>query len=295
MTRACAWLPALGLVLPLLASGHAQAFCRTNSCDPARGENCTVDTNGCRQGAKPLYWGVNPVPFVVQADGSAKNHIDAAAFETVLGAAFSTWATANCGSGKHPTIAAVSMGTTPTDTVEYTPGQSNANIFMFRDDTWMATIPGSALALTTVSYDWKTGQIYDADVEVNGTGGNITNGKPTDGADLPSIMTHEIGHFLGLDHSSKKTATMYISYEAGKGNLRTLDPDDVAAICTIYPPPGPSTHSVGTINVVEAPLKGCALAAGGSAHGTRYAWLASALGLLGVRRVRRARRARPVQ
>ena len=41
------------------------------------------------------------------------------------------------------------------------------------------TAPGSALALTTVSYDWHTGEIYDADVEVNGTSGKITNfGKP---------------------------------------------------------------------------------------------------------------------
>ena len=292
MTRACAWLPALCLLLPLFASARAQAFCRTNSCDPARGENCTVDSDGCRQGAKPLYWGVNPVPFVVQADGSVKNHIDASAFESVLSAAFSTWSNANCGAGKHPTISAVSMGQTPTATVEYVPGQSNANIFMFRDDTWMATIPGSALALTTVSYDWKTGQIFDADVEVNGTAGNITNGKPTDGADLPSIMTHEIGHFMGLDHSSKKTATMYISYEAGKGNLRSLDPDDVAAICTIYPSKSLISRPVQTIDVVEAPLNGCSLASP-APEGSRSWWALLSIGVACA--ARRARRSVAVQ
>jgi hypothetical protein len=287
-------VPAACMALSLFGSSSARAFCRTNTCDPARGENCSVDKDGCRQGGKSLYWGLPVVPFLVQADGSPKNHIDATSFEKVIANAFNTWSSANCGAGKHPSISAMSGGQTPSSVVEYIQGQPNANIFMFRDDTWMATIPGSALALTTVSYDSNTGRIYDADVEVNGTGGNITNGRPTDGADLPSIITHELGHFLGLDHSPKPTATMFITYKSGIGNLRVLDPDDIAGVCTIYPPQGRVAAAAGpqTIDVVSAPLAGCSLSSGARpGSSARLLWVALVLGAVLFRTRSRKRRA----
>jgi len=285
-----ATLSLLAGALSLLDPTPARAFCRTNACDPTRGDTCTVDSDGCRQGGLSLFWAATPVSFAVQANGSPKNHITAASFETVIENAFHTWSSANCSSGKHPNIVAISEGTVPTDLVEYLPGQSNTNVFLFRDDVWMASIPGSALALTTVSYDWHTGEIYDADVEVNGTSGNITNGKPTDGADLPSIITHEVGHFLGLDHSQKPTATMFISYTIGKGNLRTLDPDDVAAICAAYPPLVPAPVHVPTaVEVVTAPLTGCSIPAGGP-HSNSAALSFALVAAAGLRRAGRARR-----
>ena len=281
------WLaPATCLLLTLFSCAKAQGFCRANSCDPSRGESCTVDANGCHLGARTLYWGGGPIPFLVQADGSPKNKIDATTFEKVIQNAFHTWSDVYCAPGKHPSFAGVSTGQTPSSVVEYIAGQANANIFMFRDDTWMATAPGSALALTTVSYDWHTGQIYDADVEVNGTGGNITNGLPMDGADLPSIMTHELGHFLGLDHSPKKTATMFVTYQAKKGNLRVLDSDDIAGVCAIYPPKAAATIQPPHY-VVGAPLAGCSAAPRIAPANARSAWLLLALGCavaLGIRR-----------
>jgi hypothetical protein len=295
MSRAlCRWAaPAACLALSLFGSLPARAFCRTNTCDPARGESCSVDKDGCKMGGKSLYWGLPSIPFLVQSDGSSKNQIDAPAFEKVIASAFNTWSSANCGAGTHPSISAMSGGQTPSSVVEYVQGQPNANIFMFRDDTWLATIPGSALALTTVSYDSNTGQIYDADVEVNGTGGNITNGRPSDGADLPSIITHEIGHFLGLDHSPKPSATMFITYKAGSGNLRVLDPDDVAGICAIYPPQGRVAASgPETVDIVTPPLAACALSsAAGPGSATGMPWAALLLGSVLVRTRSRRRRA----
>ena len=275
------------IVATLSSSATARAYCRTNTCDPTRGENCSVDKDGCRQGGKPLYWGISPVPFLVNQAGSTKNAIDSSGFEKVIASAFDTWSSANCGKGKHPNIAGVSLGQTPDSVVEFIAGQQNANIFMFRDDLWMATAPGSALALTTVSYDWHTGEIYDADVEVNGTGGNISNARTSDGADLPSIMTHEMGHFLGLDHSSKKTATMYISYVPGKGDLRSLDVDDMAAVCLIYPPRGSVASSTGPRYVVTSPLTGCTLArAPGRQRGLFFWTVFGFAGWLSLRRRR---------
>lgn len=54
----------------------------------------------------------------------------------------------------------------------------------------------------------------------------------TDGFDLQTVATHEIGHLLGLGHSSVPQAVMYASYG---GLRRTLHADDVAGIRRLYP------------------------------------------------------------
>jgi len=49
--------------------------------------------------------------------------------------------------------------------------------------------------------------------------------------DLLTVATHEIGHNLGLDHSRDPDAIMFASYS---GPHRSLSPDDVAGIQSIY-------------------------------------------------------------
>jgi acylphosphatase len=54
---------------------------------------------------------------------------------------------------------------------------------------------------------------------------------PATGTDLPTVALHEIGHALGLDHSSVSSAVMYAFYG---GPRRELVGDDVAGIQSIY-------------------------------------------------------------
>jgi peptidoglycan hydrolase-like protein with peptidoglycan-binding domain len=49
--------------------------------------------------------------------------------------------------------------------------------------------------------------------------------------DLPSVALHELGHILGLGHSSDTNAVMYGYY---MGRRRTLQTDDIAGIRSIY-------------------------------------------------------------
>ncbi len=275
-----------------LASSPAFAYCRTNSCDKMRGDVCTQDGSGCLEGGLPLAWASSCVTFAVQRNGSTRNNISADEFEQVIQNAFATWMNADCGDGLHPSIQVNSLGMVSCGKVEYNKDQGNANIYVFRDDEWTAVGTGNALALTTVWYDWKTGEIYDADVEVNGTDGYITNGAPEDGDDLPSIITHESGHFLGLAHSFAPKATMSTYYERGVDNLRELSSDDVAGICAIYPPDRePASDNCqprhGFSSSCRHDDSGCSLSAGSAPRSSLAA--TSALALLGATLLRRRR------
>jgi hypothetical protein len=114
-------------------------------------------------------------------------------------------------------------------------------LIVFRDDTWPYTGSAHELAATTVTHD-QYGVIYDADMEINATSplsvavaGLRQKGLIVGQHDLLSIVTHEAGHFLGLDHSLVDGAIMRASLPSGE--VRTeLGDDDVAAICTLYPP-----------------------------------------------------------
>lgn len=107
-------------------------------------------------------------------------------------------------------------------------------------------------ALTTTSYNIATGQLADADIEFNSTPGihryttesetarrctSLTDPseKNCTATDVQNTATHEIGHLIGIDHSSLASATMYYSAEDAEVSKRHLTADDEDAICSIYP------------------------------------------------------------
>ena len=192
----------------------------------------------------PIWWRNACVSYDIQQDASAQVPYDVAvqSFAT----AFAKWTAAACPGGGHPSVAVDNLGQVACDDVHYndnTTGQGNQHVIIFRDKTWPhAGDMNNTLGLTTVTYDPDTGEVYDADMEINSTVALTVAGPvPSNGTDFLSIITHEAGHFLGMAHSNDDLATMYAHYQPGTTSMRNLTADDTMGICTIYPPGGERT------------------------------------------------------
>ena len=297
---------AAALVLGVLAgSGDARAFCRTTTVSvPA--DYDPVD--GCWTQGNVLWWRNACVGYSIQRDAS--HQVTLAQAEQAIATAFAKWTGTACAADaagdSRVSIDVRDEGLVDCDQVQYNQSQPNQHVIIFRDLVWPYDDSSNTLALTTVTFDPDTGELYDADMEINSTSAvplTVTGPVPADGYDFESVVTHETGHFLGLAHSGDSRATMYAHYFQGSTAMRNLTEDDVSGICAAYPASGVRTTSVGTPIPEDAcdptprhgfstecaqPQAGCiSLAIGGRAPGT-----AAALAILGVLGCALARRRR---
>ena len=220
------------------APGEAQAYCRMTSCPETKGPGQACEPRGEDDCGTPLSWERECVGFSLQRDASSAVPLSKA--RDVLAKAFNTWVRASCGGAESPSIGVQDIGPADCDEVEYSTDKANANVIVFRDEAWPHD-DDSVLALTTVTYSLSSGEIYDADMEVNTADHRFTTDDASPDIDLLSVATHEAGHFLGLAHSPDETSTMFAAYTPGTLGQRSLAPDDVQAICAAYPP-GDGAH-----------------------------------------------------
>src|SRR5690606_15571287 len=177
---------------------------------------------------------------------------------------------------------------------EYNQGKRdrNANIWMFRDHgTKTGTnaqqgsmLSDAALAVTTVNFNEKTAQIYDVDVELLSSIADFTTSDSDVVVDLAAVVTHEAGHFLGLDHSRFLGATMASGYVLGRTDTRDLSLDDIHGICAAYPEdrtfPGGQTCEPRGKYSPKCERKGCGCSQAGTDERLPFGWIwVLALGL----------------
>lgn len=202
---------------------------------------------------------------------------------------------------------------------------------IFRTDSWCKAgeAPGScsydpaALALTSVFARTSTGEILDADIEVNAklflwADLDLGTQASANVQDLQNALTHEVGHLIGLDHpcllpgsngppsvddlgnpvpacddapEAILESTMFPSATPGDLSKRTLAPDDELAAREIYPAnvdglctsPTPAT---------EPPSWGCAASGALPPAPGALACVAAAFAWAAARRRPRARSGR---
>ena len=215
-------------------SAQSSAYCLTHTCDAKKGQCELVD--GCNVSGKTLFWASSIVTWNVQQDDSLKRGITSVELEDVATRAFAQWQSVDCPGGGHPSIRLVDKGPIACGKAEYNQAAPNANVITFHDKTWPYDADSTieTLALTTVFFNGETGEIYDANVEINTDLADFALVDSHNSAvNLNAVLTHELGHFLGLSHSSNAEATMYNSYNA---NMETLEADDMQAICASLPP-----------------------------------------------------------
>lgn len=221
-------------------SGHASAFCRTLTADvPASQQPSGDDCYPSGTQGSLLFWGNACVGWSMQSAPSSK--IDVANAAKIVGSAFGAWANAACATGGKPSVTFTNNGPVACTEVGFDATGRNQHVIAFRDSTWpYAGQANATLALTTLTYNKRTGEIVDADMEVNTAEMKITTtaAPPADGYDFQSIVTHEVGHFLGLAHTPVATATMFARYSPGQTSIRVLSADDVAGVCDAYRPNG---------------------------------------------------------
>lgn len=282
----------------LAASGEAHAYCRTRTCEFRSDGVCPYDNQtGCSTSGAFVYWKSGCISYAVQRDGSVKDGITAAQLGGLLDEGFATWSNISCPAGGTPALTAQSQGPIACDAVEFNcqDPTGNSNIVLFRDDlSRSAGLRYGVIALTTITANLVTGEIFDADMEINSHDEDfVLEGAGVDQQrNLHGVINHELGHFLGLSHPNVPGALMHATYEG------TTEPqsDDIAGMCAALDVGADPSCSVETLDPNTMCLGsdvscrssqsqpgnagGCACRAAGSAPGGGGPW--GGLGLLGL-------------
>lgn len=238
----------------------------------------------------PLFWKERDI--AVRAAIFTSADVAPEGVESAVEASIAEWRTAAADCSD----LVLRMGATPTDESTNLFGgmRDGENRIVWREDEWPLEVSPDALAITTTVYRTASGEILDADIDVNGVHfqWSATDDPAATLNDVQNTLTHELGHLLGFAHTIEPEATMYGSSDPGEIAKRSLHADDIAAVCTVYPF---GRESPGALGIRSSGLTGestCAVS-GGRGRGGPPTIALLALLLWAGRRRRRRRSASP--
>ena len=220
---------ALSLLSMALGVAHAYAYKRTTT----QSSNPPCPGNE----AKPLAWRATTLPYVIDGAGTP-DVTGEAAFEAIQ-ASFAAWQEVACpgapanGSGRS-FLRFQYQGKQPDVPVGFNQSGNNVNVVKWFASGW--TQSARAIAVTLTTYDCNSGEIFDADITLNGQNFSFSATGQAGRADLQNTVTHEVGHFIGFDHDLERASTMYADAPLGETSKRSLEPTDIEGACVVYAP-----------------------------------------------------------
>jgi len=192
------------------------------------------------------HWTTSPIVYSFNSRGTPEI-FGTQEFDAVR-VAFATWdAVPNSGLAFSEAGSLVSNGASASDGV---------NTILWIDDPSHRLLQARGfIAATLTTFSDITGIISDTDLVFDGAhftftvsadGNTTTNSGPFD---IQEVATHEIGHWIGLDHVSTRGSVMFPGGYPGSITLRTLTQDELSAAQFIYPPvsPPPEATISGTV------------------------------------------------
>ncbi|PWK07879.1 matrixin family metalloprotease [Tumebacillus permanentifrigoris] len=107
------------------------------------------------------------------------------------------------------------------------PMQNNSN------DLTRGTRGDKYLMNTATLVSSSTNKIVEADIDIN-VSYPFANDGSSGNYDIGGNVTHELGHLLGLEHTTDTEATMYGTSTMGETKKRTLEQDNKNGILYLY-------------------------------------------------------------
>lgn len=205
------YLSLAGLAAGLLVGSTAEAYSYTRTC-----AGTPAHWDAANRWRYSTNWPSNDI-----GETTTKNQIEYA---------FEEWEKPGC------TNYSVSNGA---NTTQDPMGSSDLNIVGFRENSWPSSLGGSTTLAVTLTSTYSDCTIANSDMVVNAVDHEWIVGAPSywDQADLRSVVTHEAGHWLGMDHSTHPGSSLSASYSGGI-NERTLTCDDTEGVCGSHPSGG---------------------------------------------------------
>ncbi len=139
-----------------------------------------------------------------------------------------------------------------------------ANSVVWMKETWDDDLDPLMLGATVRVYRVDSGTLVEADIALNGVSYDWSVGDMGDcqrSFDLQAVLTHELGHALGLNHNEDDPATVMFPSIGACQTKRALHDDDIEGVAFLY-----------TLADPEVPQPYACSAAGGGA-GLGWAFL----------------------